>query len=397
MTRQTKILFVATSFPRFTNDSCGSFIYRIAKSLAETIHVEVLAPSYPSAPPQEKVADIEIHRVTYFIPQSAQRLCYVNGGILANIRNSWLARLQVPLLLSSMTWRLFQLCPKFDLIHCHWLPMVWVAWLGSRLRFMRVPIVFTNWGSDTRLLPRWLIKLTLKVTTGCISTAAETDVHLLECGRAQFARIPAPVDESRFNASLGKETSRQYLGIPSKIQFVFCFAGRLNYFKDPLTFIRACATLKERGASFIALLAGDGDLKAECSCSIEKLSLQNCVRLLGDRQDVEYLYRAADVAVHISPIENTWANTIAEAMFCETPIIITDVGHTRTTFTNGLDCIIIPACDPMALADKLMLVAQDKLLARKLTEGADALIKKYGKDTASIRARILDYYASLLK
>ena len=98
MNKAPAVLFVTTSFPRFPGDFAGSFIYRFARYLVEDgVPVTVLAPAAAAYPIQETMSGIYVRRFTYFWPPQRQRLAYDGGGILANMRLSWLARLQVPL------------------------------------------------------------------------------------------------------------------------------------------------------------------------------------------------------------------------------------------------------------------------------------------------------------
>lgn len=386
------VLHVTTGFPRFKNDFPGSFVFRFARYWGDLGgRVGVIAPGAPGAPEREVMEGIEVYRATYFRPSSRQRLCYDGGGILANLRNSWLARLQVPFLFWALAREVRRRAWDYDLIHCHWLPTVWAAWAAQRFVREPRPIVFTNWGSDTRLLPGWLIRLSLKAVTACASSAEETDQHLLTNGYTKFAKIRTPVDEDRFNEGVPRDVFPRAEGIPAD-RPLLSFVGRLNYFKDPLTFIDACAHLHRRGVSFVGVLAGDGDLMPQCRQRITALELEDAVRLVGSRTDVEYIFAASAVTVHISPVENTWANTITEAMQCGCPVILSDAGYTRKTFTHGTNCYLVPARDPVALADAFDQLLGDPALRTTLVQGGRRLLKEAGKDSGSVKAKLLAFY-----
>ncbi|HRV93995.1 MAG TPA: glycosyltransferase, partial [Anaerolineae bacterium] len=322
------------------------------------------------------------------------RLAYDGGGILANIRNSWLAKLQVPVFFLALIGAIVRYQDHCEIIHCHWLPTAVAALIARRFSRRRPKIVFTNWGSDTRLLPAWLTRWTVARVDGCISTAIETDEHLRILGRTDFRQIMAPVDEERFQPEAVSADLRHELGINANIP-VITFIGRLNYFKDPLTFIRACAALKKRAVSFIALVAGDGDLMAECQQTVQQNALQDCVLLLGMRSDPERILKISAATVHISPIENTWANVIAEAMFMEVPVVLSNSGYTERLFSHKQDCLIVPAQDPEALAETLKLLIEDKMLCCQLIHGGRKLLRTYKKDSPSIVRETRAYYNEL--
>jgi glycosyltransferase involved in cell wall biosynthesis len=393
--RTESVLFVTTSFPRFQGDFAGSFVFRFAKYLVQDgVRVQVIAPGAAGYPTTEDMEDVQVYRVPYVYPRRLQRVAYEAGGILATLRSGWLAKVQVPLLFGAMVWAICRAQKQVDLIHCHWLPTAVAALVARGLSRTKPAIVFTNWGSDTRHLPLWLTRWTVRRVEGCISTAVETDEHLLAAGRTEFRRIMAPVDEERFMQHTHDHSIRQELGLEHDIP-VLAFVGRLTPFKDPLTFIRACILLKQQHVSFVALVAGDGDLMPDCQQAIQQAGLQEHIRLLGMRTDPERILGATLATVHISPIENTWANVIAEAMFMEVPVVLSDAGYTQRLFTDGENCLLVPAENPRVLAGALKRLLDDASLRQTLTTGAKALLQQYKKDRVSIVQGVRAYYDEL--
>jgi glycosyltransferase involved in cell wall biosynthesis len=223
----------------------------------------------------------------------------------------------------------------------------------------------------------------------------ETDEHLLAVGRTEFRQIMAPVEEERFSRKAVAPDLRQELNLKEREQ-VLAFIGRLDAFKDPLTFIHACAILKKHGNLFRGVLVGDGDLMRACKKAIIEHNLEKSVLLLGMRSDPERLLRIASVAVHISPVENTWANVIAEAMFMKVPVVLTRVGYTERLFTHEKDCLLIPPQDPKMLAAALGRLLESPNLRDKLVVGACRLLRKKNKDSKSIIRETRSYYDEVL-
>jgi glycosyltransferase involved in cell wall biosynthesis len=392
--RVRSVLFVTTSFPRFCGDFAGSFVFRFAKYLvSDGVQVTVLAPGVSGYPTTDALEGVQIYRFPYFYPPKLQRLAYA-GGMPANLCRTWLAKVQVLLLFFAMVWTIVRYQERFDLIHCHWLPTAVAALIARSFSRTKPAIVLTNWGSDTRHLPAWLTRWTVAHVEGCISTAVETDKHLQATGRTEFRRIMAPVDEERFRRTAVAADMRHELGIDEAIP-VIPFVGRLDAFKDPVTFIRACAILRQQSVSFIAPIAGDGDLMSECQQEIQRYKLYDCILLLGMRSDPERLFSIATATIHISPVENTWANVIAEAMFMEVPVVLSNAGYTQFLFTHEKDCLIVPAQNPVALAGALQRLIGDRALRTLLTRGASELLRQYKKDRASIIHEVRTYYDEL--
>jgi len=394
--KKTSVLFITTSYPRYIDDHAGIFVHRFAKLLIKNNYkIRVITPNSKDTPKQDILDGVKINRFNYFFPSRYQKLGYEGGGTLANLRNSWLARLQLPLYLAFMLVKTVKYQNQADLIHCHWLPTALIAILARTFSKKKPPIVFTNWGSDTRLLPQRLINWTLARVDGCISTAAETDEHLIKAGITDFAQIAAPVDEEKFNYQGKQYELHKELNIPESTPII-SFVGRLNYFKDPITFIQSCHYLEQQGINYFAVLAGDGDLYEECQSTISDLGLDNKVKLLGMRKDTENIFSSSTLTVHISPIENTWANTIAEAMFMHIPVIMTDVGYTKKTFTDEVDCLIVPAKEPIQLGARIAALLKNTTLQKKLADGAIILLHKHGKYTDEITEKLDHYYKTIL-
>tara|TARA_R100000306_G_scaffold62584_1_gene74564 strand:+ start:98052 stop:98969 length:918 start_codon:yes stop_codon:yes gene_type:complete len=305
--------------------------------------------------------------------------------------------MQVPFLFLALSFKTARHIRGVDIVHCHWLPTVWAAKLGMLLCLAHKPIVFTNWGSDTRGLPALLTRVTLRLCAAVVSTAAETDMHLRRAGFNNFSSIMAPVDEERFLIPADStEEIRRELGLPLETP-ILSFVCRLDSFKDPLTFIEACGLLAERKVKFVALLAGDGDLAEECLKKIRERELQNTCIPLGMRSDPERILAVSTATVHISPIENTWANTIAEAMFSKCPVVLTRAGCTETTFTHNENCLLIPPGGAKELADAFQMLIEDPPLRKQLVIGAERLLKEKGKSKAVIVEKMIEVYASVLK
>lgn len=391
--RPLRVLFVTTSFPRHADDFPGSFVFRIAKYLVRAgVAVTALAPHAAGCARDEEMEGVRVRRVPYFWPTSRQRLFYDGGGTLANLRNSWLARAQVPSYAVTGLAAVRHHLATHDVVHCHWLPTAMLALAARTLSRHRPPIVFTNWGSDTRLLPQPLVRAVLRRVEGCVSTAAETDRHLVAAGRTEFRQVMAPVDEDRFAPGAVADDLRDELRIAAE-RSVVAFVGRLDAFKDPVTFLEAVPRF---GSDAVGVLIGDGDLRPQCERTHARLALGPRALILGARNDPERLLAIARVFVHISPVENTWANSIAEAMVMGVPVVMTDVGATRELFTSERDCLLVPPRDPEALAAAVRRILDDPALARRLVDGARDLLRRTGKDAATATERLVAYYREVL-
>ena len=84
-----RVLVLASTFPRWPNDTEPPFVYNLCRSLADSFAITVLAPHAPGALAFEQMGDVSVHRFRYMWPERLEKLAY--GGILPNLkRNRWL-------------------------------------------------------------------------------------------------------------------------------------------------------------------------------------------------------------------------------------------------------------------------------------------------------------------
>src|SRR3989344_2932605 len=106
-----KVLVMSSTFPRWANDTTPGFVHDLSARLAGKYSIIVLAPHYRNARKRERMDGMDVRRFAYFKPESMQRLCY-DGGIIPNMKKSFLARLQMPLLLLSELFSAYRTIKK---------------------------------------------------------------------------------------------------------------------------------------------------------------------------------------------------------------------------------------------------------------------------------------------
>ena len=115
-----KVLVIATTFPRWENDTEATFVKDLCIEISKEFEVHVLVPHYKGLKFKEKVGNLYMHRFPYFYPYKYQKLAY--GGILPNLKKNPLLFLQAPFLFISMLINTIKIIKndRIKVIHAHW-------------------------------------------------------------------------------------------------------------------------------------------------------------------------------------------------------------------------------------------------------------------------------------
>ena len=111
---------------------------------------------------------------------------------------------------------------------------------------------------------------------------------------------------------------------------------------------------------------------------------------LGHVDDMPALLASADIVVLPSYREGL-PKSLIEAAACARPLVTTDAPGCRDVVTDGVDGLLVPVCDVLALAQAIARLQDDCSLARRLGEAARAkALAVY--DERRIIASTLDVY-----
>ena len=202
--------------------------------------------------------------------------------------------------------------------------------------------------------------------------------------------IPNGFDVDLFQPSVeNRRDLRQELKLPHDA-FLIGRICRYHPMKDHDRFLRAAALLLQDFPQLNFILAGtDVDRNnPHLNSVIDELNIGDRVHLLGERKDVARLTSALDIAVSSSYFGEAFPNVIGEAMACEVPCVVTDVGDSASIV--GDTGKVVPPKNPQALADSckelILLDVEDrqalgKKARQKVIElySLDAVVAQYEK------------------
>ncbi|HXF93042.1 MAG TPA: glycosyltransferase [Nitrospiraceae bacterium] len=206
-------------------------------------------------------------------------------------------------------------------------PVVWRSRLVWSIRAAGMEMQYYDWLS--RLISR---------LEALLSQAADVIVANSHAGKAwaisrgfpqhRIVVIENGIDTERFRFdAAGRERVRDEWKV-SACETAIGIVARLDAMKDHRNFLQACALLEQRrnNLRFICVGSGDPAYQTELNALAQTLGIADRVIWAGSRADMPAVLSALDIAVSSSSFGEGFSNAIAEAMACERPCVVTDVG-----------------------------------------------------------------------
>jgi glycosyltransferase involved in cell wall biosynthesis len=154
---------------------------------------------------------------------------------------------------------------------------------------------------------------------------------------------PTAIEQSAVDAV------RESLGANAGTPLIL-MVGRLTAWKGQTVLLAALAELKD--IPWVAAFAGAAEnaaYKQSLEGMIKHADLMDRIHLLGSRDDVPLLYRAADIAVSASTEPEAFGRVAIEAQAMETGIIATAHGGSLETVIDGETGFLVEPSNPTAL------------------------------------------------
>ena len=235
----------------------------------------------------------------------------------------------------------FKKHPEYQIMHSHIDSMSYLPLLAGKKAGVPVRIAHSHNTSIDKDF-KYPLKQYFRFR---ITSAAN---HYLACGEEagkylfgnkEFKVIPNAVDASKFyfNESV-RQNKRKELGYTK--EFVVGHVGRISYQKNHKFLIEVFNELQKLETNAVLMLVGVGEKEPEIREQVKRLKLEEKVRFLGNRSDVNELYQAMDVFVLPSLFEGIPVVGI-EAQFADLPCIFSDKIPKEVCFSEKADFLAL--------------------------------------------------------
>lgn len=212
---------------------------------------------------------------------------------------------------------------------------------------------FKQYGKLAQLLFFFQKKFSKNVDHIIANSKAAIEFHTNQRFKVQnFSLVYNGIDINHFIPSSQKnDTFRCKYGLQTK-GIVIALVGRIDIVKGHTIFAKVARRILEMQDNFYFVLIGSGDetIKQECKAILGNYNQSKTI-WIDSVQDIANYYVGLDICCSTS-LSESFSNVIAEAMSCEVPCIVTDVGDSKMIV--GECGMVIPPNDEQRLYDAIM-------------------------------------------
>lgn len=282
----------------------------------------------------------------------------------------------------------FFLGEKPDIVHTH-------GWGGGSFstimaaRLAGVPVVINGEHGSFFLKPYqiYLQRLLAVICDANLSVSNTLRLRIedqLAISKNRVQVIHNGVDLKKFNRQVDHKKLVSDIATASGIKieqtdFVLGIIGSLKPEKNQMMALKALRSLNKimKDNSIKLLLIGDGKDRKKLVEFVRQNSLERQVGFLGLRDDVSTLLSVIDVLLSTSiSVHEGLSNVILEAMASSVATISTESIGVLELIRDGDNGIVINPQDEKMLADKILLLKENRPLRKHLAENGREMVEK---------------------
>ncbi|MDQ0244444.1 glycosyltransferase involved in cell wall biosynthesis [Bacillus fengqiuensis] len=358
------ILMLSWEFPPLVVGGLSRHVFDLSRTLAKQGHqVFVITTFVEGLPAYEKIQGVHVCRVLSLQPHHSDFFAWVNS------------------LNTAMVHEGLRLCKHipFHLVHAHdWL-------VGSAARViqaqLKIPLICTihatehgrNNGIHNSLQEsvhekeKRLIHDAQAVIV-CSEYMKKELIDLFYVRPDKISVFPNGIEPGMFLSQCRSNNIKKKYRLSSNDRLIFS-VGRVVYEKGFHILIEAAEIIRKETANVRFIVAGKGPLLHEYRALVKEKELDSHIQFIGYVTDDErnQLFHLSEIVVFPSLYE-PFGIVALEGMVVGKPTIVTNTGGLQTIVEDGVSGIKVRPDDAVHLAEKILILLQDKEYARRLGE-----------------------------
>jgi N-acetyl-alpha-D-glucosaminyl L-malate synthase BshA len=276
---------------------------------------------------------------------------------------------------------------SLDIVHAHYaVPNAASAYLAKKICNDSVRVITTLHGTDSYLVgnhPSYkeVTRFSMEQSDALTTVSEYMRRHTMtdfDISR-EISVIPNFVDPQRFSRC--KKDQQQK---------IVCHSSNFRQIKRIPDIIRAFKIISEEIKCKL-IFVGDGPGRTEAEEMAKNLGISKNIEFLGNVRNVQKIIGRSDLFLLPSQDES-FGLAALEAMSCEVPVVVSDVGGLRELVSHDVDGYLTKVGDVEALAQYSLKILKDPGLQKRL--GRNARKKVFEKYTPG---RIVSMYEDLYK
>jgi len=263
---------------------------------------------------------------------------------------------------------------KPNIIHSHYASSYGL--LGALTGFH--PFILSVWGSDIYSFPeksflhKEIIKFVLEKANVICSTSNAMKQRIKTFTKKDIEVIPFGVDTNIFKPMQIENTltkSNIIIGTVKSLERIYGIEYLIKAFK--------IVSSKYKSLSLKLLIVGGGSLESELKNLAQNLGILHKTIFTGKVlfEQVQKYHNMISIFVAAS-IQESFGVSVLEAMACEKPVIVSNVGGLPEIVKDGITGFVVPPKNPQKTAEAIEKLLLDKDLRIKMGKAGRERVKK---------------------
>ena len=204
------------------------------------------------------------------------------------------------------------------------------------------------------------------------------------------------VDMAELDSKAAEGNARQQLGLPAEVPIISTLAN-IRSIKGIDVLVSAARLVRNEFPEAVFLVVGrilEPETMAALLRLVTSLHLERSIQFVGEMTNPFPVLRASNVFCLPSRNEG-FSNALIEAMGCGLPCVATRVGGNAEALQEGKSGYLVASEDSEAMADRILRLLRDPVMARRMGETARETVKARFSIDAMMN-RLMGIYDELL-